>query len=95
MKLSLLADGLEDTVNKTDVSLVCPNCEQSFTVTPIDLLREADLVTGEGAETAQAYDAFISHYQTNITCGECELPFPVDFAYGEMQPARYLFGLFK
>ncbi len=94
MKLSLLADGLETSVNKTDVSLTCPNCEHSFNVTPVDLLREADLVTEEGAETAQAHDAFISHYQTSITCEECELPSPVDFAYGEMQPARYLFGLF-
>jgi hypothetical protein len=95
MKLSLLADGLEDIVNKTDASLTCPNCEYSFNVTPVDLLREADLVTDEGAETAQAHDVFISHYQTSITCDECELPFPVDFAYGEMQPARYLFGLFE
>lgn len=95
MKLSLLADGLEEAVNKTDVSLACPNCEYSFTVTPVDLLRDADLVTDEGVETAQAHDIFISHYQTSITCEECELPFPVDFAYGEMQPARYLLGLFE
>lgn len=95
MKLSLLADDIEEKVNKTVVNLTCPNCEAAFEVTPVDLLREADLANEEGVETEQAKDAFISHYQTSITCSECELPFPVDFGYGEMQPARYLFGLFK
>ena len=94
MKLTLLADGVEATVNKTDVSVTCPNCEHSFTVTPVDLLWDAELVTDESSESTQAKNVFISYYQTSITCGECELPFPVDFAYGEMQPARYLFGLY-
>lgn len=94
MKLSLNADGIEATVNKTEVSIVCPNCEHSFAVTPVDLLRDAELVTDECIELTQAKEASISYYQTSITCGECELPFPVDFAYGEMQPARYLFGLY-
>jgi hypothetical protein len=95
MKLSLKADGIEATVNKTEVSLICPNCEHSFAATPVDLLRDAELVADESRESTQAKEAFISYYQTGLTCAECELPFPVDFAYGEMQPARYLFGLYE
>jgi len=94
MKLSLLADGIETIVNETKFQLTCPNCEHSFTGTPPDLLRDAELVTDESSESTQAKEAFISYYQSSITCGECELPFSTDFAYGEMQPARYLFGLY-